>query len=494
MKSITTILWSVLAVVIIVSAGFFLVGQARIASLFAEVSGCEDIYCYDFNYICCGEDIFNPTRITMGSYSYNYCPTTATRCEVKNINGFFYECDAITWDIFGQVQCSGAPRKQCSGSCTISQGKYGITAGASSADFEIYQKALWDCGSSACTYSGYQIPGSMGCSYTTANAVYDETGKLMSGSMGKYVIDQGRCFLTTAYAQRRVCGNTCESCDTDAECQAKYPTEICSNHILQEYVCKKEGVCLKEVGGICLESGEKSWCGLGSGTQVQCCNSQDCVGFGYNYFCDMTDHVCKEEAQCTFDWDCGMISGCDRDTMSLVEGKCVLGKCQKSTIKSVQCCVEMDCPTNYYCSYPEYTCLEKQAGKNSCPFDCCINEELYYDKQCPSGFYCENNNCKEYPDPNNCYERCDADFAGDFFGAIGCKFERCIFPYILIFIVSFVISAILLFVLAWFIPPLRMLVSNWLLFLIVTFVLAFLLYSLFSIPLSLATASILGGL
>lgn len=403
---------------------FLLVGTMKFNWELFEVAGCKNVYCNDFNFICCSEDTGNPEFKSAsldapclgclpcsGSAKYAMqCPTYASRCVIDTSVDVYSSCSKVSnW--------LGCPKWECTGK--IKSGFTGeFEAGTwavriiddGSFNVKIYQLKLFDCGRSACAYQASGIPlTSSGCTWVTDKRVYDSNGNLVanpqSGQSMEYTVPPGKCYLYTTGNLRRVCGDTCEICERDDDCLAGHTYQYngkgaeCQSGQLIIYGCRQyEQTCLdkdilpdgteKCVGGYATNSR----CEVVETKAIGCCPQSDYCGV--NAFCDPATFTCKSSGQveCTQDWECGVATSCDYASRTLKKPTCESNKCIAKEIQSVECCYDENCATGYYCG-SDYKCYEQVQQKTQCPLECCEREDLYFDKPCPSDKQCVNNQC-----------------------------------------------------------------------------------------------------
>lgn len=201
--------------------------------------------------------------------------------------------------------------------------------------------------------------------------------------------------------------------------------------------------------------------------KVQCCpgsyglcaNSQACGSDGY---CPTTP---QPEPDCFSDFQCigqGTWIINPSNQAQAITGKCIDGTCHVETKSIIT-----DCQIGYRVA------VDPTTGVSSCV----VSDLPPDDDPIPT------------PDPGEnegCFAECDTQYQGlsSILDNLGCKFSNCIMPYIVMFIVAVVVAAVIVGMVGIFIPPLRWLLGNWIIGGLAVLVIAVILFTIFSIPLS----------
>lgn len=411
-------LWSLLILVLGV-LGYFFFGDDLLA-----VGDCQDVYCNDYEFICCGieENTINYELKNLVTFT---CGGSNFECTVVSSNGVF----AIGSENCHETGFLGLKWITCSDDVKYGQVDLPVTFYPGDVlhtidnnQFEV-QLVLKDevlrwTGSSADYLSGRPVQGADACTFVINKRVYDTYGSLIEDPESNDVSKTVRrtdCLL--ASTGRHVCGNTCETCNSDADCISGHPLVVdgvgaeCQTGQLQFYGCRNYGstpspdlldiLPWEQVDQI--DVGSR--CEVVRSQEVQCCPNTDSCGEG---FCDPETFTCQPTRECTEDWECGQAQYCDRDEMKLKEPNCnLLGKCENSNVQDVECCYDQDCAGDWYCD-DNYECKESTTPKTDCPYDCCVDEQGFYDKPCVEIARCENNQCIGDSTPTECLSGCAA--------------------------------------------------------------------------------------
>lgn len=464
---------------------FLIVGLILILSLtgtlklpFAVGTTFTPIYCNDYSFTCCNEQLDYNQRFTVDRDDVFICPETATKC-IINSGGYYrigshncrYGYFPLKWIFGNSWDCDDDIT--VSGTQTVYPGEYVLGSilnsdipgiyGSATLNIDVYDEELIFCGRAGCTI-GVPVSGADDCTFNPS-ATYKD-GKLVDYEVSatSYTVNRNDCLLTFVPGDRHICGNVEESCATDADCRGHtYGNFECIGRTLQEYGCRtfskpwyleeySNGYAYKPFQGD--NDGiepDLSRCEIVNTRTVQCCGDTDC---GSNAFCDVGNTwTCKETAECTQDYDCGVSIQCDINLKQLKKPICSIGRCTYDIVQEVDCCSDSDCAIGYFCSN-EYTCLESVPHKTTCPFECCENEQKYFDRPCPEDKpYCIDNICKSKLEPKIPCEDCDAFAKSKLLGWISpsllCKpkiislppqtISFCIFSFIKLILVPIVL-------------------------------------------------------
>ncbi|MFH1403475.1 MAG: hypothetical protein ABIH11_04320 [Candidatus Altiarchaeota archaeon] len=374
----------------------------------SAAENCQNIYCNDFNYVCCcsyGEDADSMEVALMDKNPLSgnppvTCPDDidVKKCRV-HLRGELML--ALGYDYFigsgvcsQQVESEGYSRWKCAeekqfhlalGQSVSKDLKPGesiyVWSGSNIMVEEAYidKYILRGTGKAADCTAGKQIPGSVGCTFNPEgyDRVYDSKGGLYGG--GSSNIGEGQCFEVTDFSLRRQCDNTCDQCSGDGDCASIYPYQrkwgnrtlgaVCSGNKLMLYGCEPTGqkICVeKDVlpdGTVnCIKQKDRKSCSMVRQitTGIECCTSDDCRGAG-DFYCKWitdTESKCVLKAECEKDADCGTAVKCDMPSKSIIEPYCSEDKqCgEKPVAGEVGCCTTRDCPKGSYCS-SSYQCV-----------------------------------------------------------------------------------------------------------------------------------------
>lgn len=533
--AIPTIIWIIVGLGIIIFAGYELIGQAFIANLIGSVTGqCRNIYCADYEFICCGEKVSYSGTWTLDSHDdYWQCSLSATKCIAyksstqtppSNCKKGKVNCKS---DWLGDWQCEDRQDINNLLTVTLEPGEYIYGSCGGSVRYEGYDLRLCRCGDSACDcgVTGIPVLGASGCSFVTNWDVYDPSGRLtqsvQEGQDFQVTVPKGNCYLSHTPSDRYVCGDTCEYCQNDDECKTgrnyiyNNKGAECKYGQLELYGCRQYGTSPTEdqrqvmpwESGLSFNYGTK--CDIIQTIPIQCCpHSDDC---GLNAVCDPDTFTCKstdpgtpDPVECTADWECGTATGCTYDDgQPVIKGKaCKNNKCVDVIEKTVNCCYDTDCPSGWFCD-PSYTCKQQVQEDLPCPYDCCVNYPGYRDRPCPEGqLCCPDHTCKVDCTDLPPTERCNYNYECEPY--LGETVDNCpdcepgIWDYLKIFIgglIASMIILVILFVAGLFFPPLRIvtrLISKPKNFFIAWIILAIFLTVLFAIPMGSIYASVIG--
>lgn len=380
---------------------------------FATAGECKDVFCDDYEFVCCGLD--DVVRDKTDYFSYNTAFTcNYDVCELKNIDfagayagtvyvikeGMKAPAGASCWMADGgwfysdYIKCSGESRftgstlKMTRGEKIYHQVGKPLKVYFTYTGFN--QRLAW-CGDGACDagQTGIKVSGSDGCTFTPKGKIYDDSGRLIDANPSiSYVVPEGSCVLSKS--GRHICANECEACSSDSECKSGhqyvyngYGAE-CSTGLLKLYGCRPYGKQISntdllgdEANDYLGEFGKR--CEVIDTVNVECCDDSTC---GSNEFCDKNTFRCVQEKECDYDSDCGTQTIKDRELMALKKPVCVSGSCSYE-ITNVECLYDEDCPTGYFCD-TDYTCKQSVTKKQECPYECCEDMSGYWDKTCPS--------------------------------------------------------------------------------------------------------------
>lgn len=411
-------------------------------TLFQIGGECRPIYCADYEFICCGEKLSSRGTTTVytnpNKVQYWQCPLTGTKCELIVYGGNWcvgkQNCEQLL-NIFGQPYAWKCQDQVCySGQRSITldpqQRVYPQVLTQTTEvtlDYKVYEERLAWCGSAACDpgVTGIPVQGASGCNFVTNWDVYNENGGLIrdveEGKDFQITVPIGNCYLSQR--TRHICGDTCEKCDTDADCRIGHTLVYngkgaeCSTGQLQVYGCKRYGdKPIDEERQVMPWERESIWnfgsrCDVIQTIPVQCCpGTESC---GPNAFCDPETFTCKSTAECTEDWECGVATTCtyENNKPAIKGKKCQLGKCVSFVKEYVSCCYDTDCASGWFCG-SDYKCYEEVDGKDTCPFECCIDDPNYRDRPCPPGEECID---------HKCVSLVDCLLEGEICGAVGQK-------------------------------------------------------------------------
>jgi len=381
---------------------------------------CKDIYCNDFNYICCGQkpeeryydlEIDLKTKTPKTGQPTVFCPADSDviKC-IVNLHAAQSHIDP-NYDFYvGTGSCENIEEEtgffttDKRWKCEESEKSYDIPSGETWDDFTleagqkiycwsddsitispayVYRMELRHTGKSTDFLSGQKVEGSTACDFNprSYDKVYDNEQDIVSG---KRNLELGQCYSVTDYSLRRQCGDTCDECESDVNCADLYPKKVnyngrtlgavCSSGQLVLYGCEGTGnqVCIEKdilPDGTekCMENKERKHCDIVSRitTGIECCTSDDCQGVG-DYFCNWIDDThskCELKAQCEKDSDCGTATKCDRNTMEITQPYCDDNKqCDIKTLQEVECCIDTDCRDGFYCT-SDHICNDKPQAK-----------------------------------------------------------------------------------------------------------------------------------
>lgn len=393
--------------------------------------GFTPIYCQDYEFTCCVEDM---TTLNIGDLTndeaYN-CPGDSNYCRLVNFIGGdgTYQPNSATKGITNcgsdyNIGYCGLIGNcfNCDGQVTTNIGDNLLPGenvyrfdGLRNLIIERSEDKLVFCGSSGCT-QGTQVLGANGCTFNPT-ATYDSSGNLVKyeKSDTSYTVPSGAtgCILSWQRGNRHICGNVEEQCNTNSDCIGHtYGNVECTARTKQTYGCVNLGL----PSGIIQQGSEylfyntpsnsrsntdvtKSRCEIISAETVQCCGDTDC---GSNAFCNTATFTCEDEISCSQDVDCGVSQQCNIIEKELQKPSCSLGTCDFKKVQDVECCSESDCAENQMCDI-DYKCKEKGDIKKNCPHECCIGMDDYLDKPCGDGLFCIDNKCNE----NGCEDNDD---------------------------------------------------------------------------------------
>lgn len=416
---------------------------------------CRNIYCADYEFICCGEKLDHESYVSIRTEtSYWQCPTTATKCVISfdfvaiGSTGCAVRDHRIQW-FMDEFYCYDE-KIYYDSEISMEPGEYAYGNGAD-ISYKVYTKRLCWCGDAACDcgVTGIPVQSASGCSFVTNKDVYDANGNLkqdvVEGQDFQITVPMGTCYLS--YKGRHHCGDTCEYCFSDEDCAVLYPLKYewmgktygaeCKSGKVILYGCRKYGEEPTEEDTTILPGESEPWIEYGSRCDsiktitVQCCPYTDSCG--PNAFCDPETYTCKseEEVECDWDWECGQAQECTyRDNKPVIQGKlCKDHKCVLETVREVDCCYDTDCSSGYYCD-DDYSCKEKVIEKQACPYEyeCCVREELYRDRPCTEDKICCPDHtcqvsCEDEVDGDGIVDECDI-ICGSFLKDMGCHFTR----------------------------------------------------------------------
>lgn len=400
-----------------------------------STTGFTPVFCAEYEYKCCAQDNSYETNSVANAFYIN-CPTDAGQCVLNNfqdstgsvLNSIYeYESCSGTRDCIGKGKLLSVGDSvvggHCIGDCTW------ILTGTrfKSISTKNYIYRLFDCGLSPCGGTGNVI--SPNCNWVgNRDTVYDQNGNLIkSDYTGLYTVPKDRCFLTSSYANRRICGSLEEKCSVNLDCASQYPYKYgdygatCSQNMLTLYGCvsgakqeciyidDKNGNGIQDNGETCLEYTGISYCSVVAGQQkpVECCPDST-YACGANAVCDPKTFTCQTTRDCDYDWQCESAgTSCDYVTKKLNAWGCLsTGKCGIKSSEDVQCCFDTNCPTGYFCD-TDYKCKQRVNPLPECDKQCCEKDGQHIDKPCAAGLKCLNGICVD--ESNACYVDSDCN-------------------------------------------------------------------------------------
>lgn len=404
-----------IAAIILVGAFLYIAGsglmpEGGLASLLpADMTGdCPDIFCNDYEFICCGLSKTSDASFVSDCSLFNcenWQTCNAQECRITQISvpsGYVAYCSP---SCTVEVQRANGVKQTYSMSNNIilyRNDKIRSSSAKLVFYYTTWEQSLKWCGDSSCGSDasfgiiGNEVWGADGCSYVTDKNLYDKSGTLLktpSGSQISYTVNLGSCMLSTK--SRFVCGNTCEECSSNADCVAGHTFVYngmgaeCSTGMLQMYGCRNYGTKPSQDQLDVLPFDQTTSYNYGSRCEViqtipvQCCPASSTCGS--NAVCDPQTFTCKQTQQvgCTADWQCGTNQVYDQPTKEIRKPVCRLGTCTYDVVQKVDCYYNSECPAGYYCDV-DYTCKQSSAPKTSCPLTCCIDDPRYFERPCPS--------------------------------------------------------------------------------------------------------------
>ena len=419
------ILTSIIVILILGSlSAFILLSEPTTESV---VPGFTPIYCNDYSFTCCINQVESANTKSISDEIYFQCPLTASKCMIgshstsSSLNEEWYtgsvncRMRSFLWDDYWDCadESTGFQTELEPGEyiwAKVPGSEYATVTGT--VNYETYEENLIFTGRAGSTV-GVPVSGADGCSFNPS-ATYKD-GKLVDYEISatSYVVSEGDCIQTFVPGDRHICGNIEEQCDSDNDCDGHtYGNQECIGRTLQTYGCTQFGLpyYLETYGSAVAykpfegdNDGNEdalSRCEITSSETVQCCGDNDC---GSNAFCDKSTWTCQETAPCGQDSDCGVSEQCARDTKELKKPICLSGSCAFDIVQEVECCISEDCPLDYFCD-ADYTCKESIISKLNCPYECCVGEDSFFEKPCPSDKFCVDNVCQEeVPDVCGCW-------------------------------------------------------------------------------------------
>lgn len=398
MKGVAQIVWivGILAVLLIASQSDILPGSILpTADLL-----CQDIFCNDFEFQCCG--LQRTSQNVRFNIAYGLPPI------IPNVP---FICGAeqciITQGEVNSYEINGV-RTTVTYPFTVNKGdivnlpQQDNIPGDSTILYDAYNQRLAWCGDAACdpAVTGITVSGADGCSFATDSNIYNIFGQLETDTptndQVSYTVPVGECKLIKS--TRFVCGNTCEECNNDADCAAGHTYIVdglgaeCRTGELQKYGCVDFGTSPGEFDLDILPNEDPTIPGSGQRCEVtqrefvQCCpGTATC---GSNAFCDSNTFTCEASGtiECTADYQCGTAPVYDQPTKTLRTPVCVNNLCT-FTERQIGCFYNSECPEGWFCDN-DYTCKESTIPKTSCPNVCCVGDSRYFDRECPFGFLC----------------------------------------------------------------------------------------------------------
>ena len=413
--------WIIAIIIAVVVAaggyGYFAYSKGLIKLQISPAQGqCADVFCNDYQWICCNEfkSADSPKTVTLSSsQDYETCPSYAKYCIINsanfgsNYNGYWVgtTCEIKhgflgigTWYACSDDQFYTVSNVKVYPNQKIHPNTY------MQFTMSVYTDRLVWCGTSGCDAANTGIPvqGADGCKFTTGNDIYNIDGSLnqqVTASVSK-TVPSGSCYL--AQGSRHICGNTCESCTSNTDCQAGHTLLVnnlgaeCISGQVQEYGCRNYGTTpsatrLAADGSVNLLPKETASYNYGTRCEVIASQAVGCCpdSCGASAVCDVTalPFTCKSTAQCSADWQCGTTQSCDSQTKTLTKPVCSAGKCTTTAVKGVECCGSQDCKAGYFCSATN-TCLQNLPD---CPDNqCCLagNGQYTVKPTCAGGKTC----------------------------------------------------------------------------------------------------------
>jgi len=221
---------------------------------------CQDIYCNEFNYICCGQSEESYAPLVVKLYEYTpasgkdpvFCPTDSDviKCEV-NISA-----TPDPWDLddkYEYYRGTGVCDSQASkgwgwGKRWVckNEEEYYISEGDSISDIVlkrgqkiyawsddqvsvtsaiIHRKVLRHTGKGTDSFAGEIVDGSVACDFNPSDfdKSYNESNQVVSQ---KKSLNSGECYAVTNKSLKRQCGDTCETCRNDSDCGEPPRTKV----------------------------------------------------------------------------------------------------------------------------------------------------------------------------------------------------------------------------------------------------------------------------
>jgi len=337
------------------------------------------IFCNDYEFTCCSEELISTNSHSITDESSWSCPSTAYRCEIVSsstndydyivgsqncrietgfLQGHWWECDDENINI-----------KNLNPNSQVYLRQKGLQWGdvTATVEIKIFKTRLDFCGRAGCT-QGIPVSGADGCKFNPTNGLVYTTTNSLSGKVdaASYTVPMSKCVLAFQTGDRHICGYKEESCYSDNDCSGHtYGNKECNGRKIQTYGCMDYGSEVNEENRgpfdsgwgtdkqKPLQSGDADFgkrCEIINAEEVQCCGDTDC---GTDYFCDKSTFTCKENAECKKDYDCGVSTQCDSYTNTLKKPVCKDEKCVFEEIK-VECCSNENCGVEGYCD--QYKC------------------------------------------------------------------------------------------------------------------------------------------
>lgn len=418
----------IVALFVLILSSAIIIKQVGVQQQTALQETFNPIFCNDYSFTCCVEKEDFKQTVTITKAQFVRCPTTASRCEIISYNSpniliGSENCKVRGISIFKQFACDDT-RVLSSQPVVMKKGEYAYTDRTTALTYSVSKLELLDTGRAGSDF-GVPVSGADGCTFTTDDTLYDESGSLIkevsAGSIS-YTVATDSCVKSFARGDRHICGSVEEQCDTDNDCRVHTYGEFeCTGRTLQKYGCTELSDFLPS--GVSLIDGEfiynnprvttspnygnvvKSRCEIVQATTVQCCGDTDC---GSNAFCDnnptsQTAWTCVSsgEVQCNQDSDCGVSQQCDLNTKDIKRPVCNDNRCEFDTITSgVECCSSADCASGSFCD-TDNKCKEGTQSKTTSPFECSpakgsqSDKDKYFPRPCAKDYFCnEENKCE----------------------------------------------------------------------------------------------------
>jgi hypothetical protein len=311
------------------------------------ITGFTPIYCNDYSFTCCVENLDFSNNVQVSSRDIFICPNTATRCDVivtnwnegpfgirKLIVGYG-SCTLSTFFVPGDRHICGNVEEQCERDADCGGHTYG--------NKECIGRNLQTYGCRTFGTPSYLEEYSGGLAYKPFEGDNDGSEPALS-----------RCEIISAQSVQCCGDNDCGSnafCDTTTwTCQQTAECNIDADCGVSER-CDRFSKELKKP--ICSEGS----CDFQVIQNVECCSSSDCP---IDYFCD-TDYTCKEslvpKVDCPFECCVGETEFFDRP--------CATGEfCIDNLCTTSGCTSNDDCSPGKICQ--DGDCVDEVSGQAEC--------------------------------------------------------------------------------------------------------------------------------